>query len=547
MIYLKHKLIKIVKLSKIFFKFLTKILNFFIIFLIFFLFLLTKWLLKYFNFVSFDEILFNIFMPIKGTEQNLIDQFLKLCLIPSLVLSIIVFFIFNKLFNLIQKNSKNIIGHYLFNKNRRFNIYISNKNLIFMLNIKNIKLKFNVSRNLIKIFLIVVEMFFLNISISYGIRHLKIDQYFKQNYQNSNFIQNHYVDPKKVKISFPKVKRNLIYIFAESMESSFFSKELGGNENFNLMQPITELCEQNLNFSHNEKFGGAFSTFGSTFTTAGLVSQTLGIPLKIDSKIINIQKNHSCFLNNVYGLGNILKKAGYNQLFLIGSDKSFGNRDILMKNHGNFKIFDYFSAIKEKKIDSNYKVWWGFEDSKLFKFAKEKLSQLSNKKQPFNLTILTTNTHCPEGFIEKNCETKFSDQYSNAIYYSVKQINSFIKWVQKQPFYKNTTIVVVGDHLSMATKHFEKWSNKFDRTIFNLFINYKSNLVKSKNRIFNSLDLFPTTLASLDVNIQGNRLGLGTNLFSSLKTLSEIYGIKFLNAEFKKNSNFYNMNFIYKK
>ena len=35
------------------------------------------------------------------------------------------------------------------------------------------------------------------------------------------------------------------------------------------------------------------------------------------------------------------------------------------------------------------------------------------------------------------------------------------------------------------------------------------------------MDLFPTTLGALGAQIEGERLGLGTNLFSNRETLSE--------------------------
>ena len=41
------------------------------------------------------------------------------------------------------------------------------------------------------------------------------------------------------------------------------------------------------------------------------------------------------------------------------------------------------------------------------------------------------------------------------------------------------------------------------------------------------------------VNIEGNRLGIGTNLFSDSKTLAEEMGIDKLNTELKKNSAYY--------
>lgn len=58
-------------------------------------------------------------------------------------------------------------------------------------------------------------------------------------------------------------------------------------------------------------------------------------------------------------------------------------------------------------------------------------------------------THFPDGFLEKDAPTPFDKQYSNVIFHSQKQIYDFVKWIQAQDFYDNTTIVLTGDHLSM--------------------------------------------------------------------------------------------------
>ena len=50
------------------------------------------------------------------------------------------------------------------------------------------------------------------------------------------------------------------------------------------------------------------------------------------------------------------------------------------------------------------------------------------------------------------------------------------------------------------------------------------------------MDAFPTTLAAIGVEIEGNRLGLGTNLFSSEQTLTERFGIEKEEKELNKQS-----------
>jgi phosphoglycerol transferase len=56
--------------------------------------------------------------------------------------------------------------------------------------------------------------------------------------------------------------------------------------------------------------------------------------------------------------------------------------------------------------------------------------------------------------------------------------------------------------------------------------------------------MFPTTLAALGVQIEGDRLGLGTNLFSAKQTLCEMYGFEALDWELQKRSEFYNTRFL---
>ena len=51
--------------------------------------------------------------------------------------------------------------------------------------------------------------------------------------------------------------------------------------------------------------------------------------------------------------------------------------------------------------------------------------------------------------------------------------------------------------------------------------------------------MFPTTLASIGVEIEGNKLGLGVNLFSKEETLIEKLGYNKFNKEISKKSKYY--------
>ena len=65
-----------------------------------------------------------------------------------------------------------------------------------------------------------------------------------------------------------------------------------------------------------------------------------------------------------------------------------------------------------------------------------------------------------------------------------------------------------------------------------------------KYRNVTTIDIFPTTLAALGVEIDGDRLGLGTNAFSDRQTLIEELGEENFGTELKKYSRYYNDVFV---
>ena len=81
----------------------------------------------------------------------------------------------------------------------------------------------------------------------------------------------------------------------------------------------------------------------------------------------------------------------------------------------------------------------------------------------------------------------------------------------------------------------ENIDQNYERRVYTAYIN-AGKAKSDKERKYTTFDDFPTTLAALGVQIEGNRLGLGTNLFSTEKTLTEIFGIEKENSELKHRS-----------
>ncbi len=379
----------------------------------------------------------------------------------------------------------------------------------------------------------------------YGYQEFNLKQLYYAYFTDSDFIEINYADPRETKITFPEQKRNIIHIYLESMENSYLSKDLGGYMEMNLMPELTELSYEGVTFSDtSNRFGGPLTATGTQWSVASMVNMTTGLPMKVPAEP-NAYGTADSFLPGAYTFGEILRDAGYEQTVMIGSDANFGGLTYFFTNHGEYKIMDYRYAIKNGLIPEDYKVWWGFEDDKLYEFAKEEITRLYETGKPFNFTMETADTHRPGGYLSENAPTPYDDHYANAIAYSSEQTVEFVKWIQQQPFYENTTIVLIGDHLSMDTDFFEDFDSNYKRTQFNLILNAAPEVADTKsdrfvNRQYANFDMFPTILASMGVEIKGDRLGIGTNLFSDKDTIFEEYGTDKVNMELEKKSDFYN-------
>lgn len=386
----------------------------------------------------------------------------------------------------------------------------------------------------------------LILSVFVFIFRFEVFSYIVTSSTDSDFIEENYVDPESVDLEFPEQKRNLIYIFLESMENTFADTTAGGKVTDNFIPELTKLREENISFSNNESiYGGALSFMGTTWTAAALVSQTSGVTVKVPVFQESYGGKNS-FMPGIVTIGDILEANGYNQIVLFGSDARFAARDYYFTEHGNYNIVDIVSLKEEGRLDPDYIKWWGFEDAKLFAYAKEELTKLSESDEPFNFTMLTADSHFPDGYLCEECPDTYEGQYPNVLACSSSMLYEFINWIKEQPFYENTTIVLSGDHLTMDPNFLVDIDEDYTRTVYNCIINSAVTPVKATNREFGVFDMFPTTLGAMGVKIEGNRLGLGTNLFSSQETLTEKYGFEFLDEEMLKESEYYQKQFFKK-
>ncbi|MFV0392888.1 MAG: sulfatase-like hydrolase/transferase [Coprobacillaceae bacterium] len=468
------------------------------------------WGNRTFSVKALAQIIFHLKVPMSGTDNGIYLDWFIWCVPASIVATIIIdvfFFMIHKLFRRKKELQENISKHI----RKRF-VWIGS-------------------------FSIVITLIFTLINYDvYG--------YFTNVIQKTDLYEQYYVDPSTANITFPEKKRNLIHIYLESIESTYTSTASGGAYENGYMDDLETLANDNINFSNNNMIGGSTTIDGTQWTIAAMVAQSAGIPLILPIEGNSYGKN-SLFLPGSYTIGEILQEQGYNQEFLTGSDSDFAGTSNFFSQHGDYDIMDYSRAKEEGRIPEDYfDGFWGYEDKKLFTFAKEDILELAESGEPFNMTMVTIDPHTPDGQLDETCPSNFSSQYENVIACQSSQVYEFVEWAKQQDFYENTTIVITGDHNSMASKFFDGLDSNYIRTPYNVIINSAVEPENEKNRLFTTMDWYPTILASLGVEIEGDKLGLGTNLFSNKKTLLEEVGFDYLSNEVQKTSDFYNHEII---
>lgn len=467
---------------------------------------LTIWAITTYDSLNLSEMIYHLRVPVTGTSSGLVVDGAVSTLIPAVLATAL----FGILIWPVKEDSRFAVG------------------------IRSKKWRTHLSKGIV-IVLVLLEIFLVQYNLDvYG--------YVKAQFTYSSFIEDNYVDAEEV-LQAPSRKRNLVFIYLESMETTFMDKDSGGSMDQNLLTGLTELAAENINFSHHDKIGGFRNSSGTSWTAGAIFGSSTGLPLKLPISVNGISKIED-FFPGVTSLGDILHSDGYTNMLMIGSDSTFAGKRMFFDQHGNYLIKDLCWAQKAGLVTQDYEGEWGFEDYKLFDLAKEELTHLASKEKPFAFTMLTLDTHFENDEVCPYCPDTYDNNYFNNLSCSDSLVTNFVLWLQEQDFYENTTVIIVGDHLTMNADCFEDLPDE-ERAIYNCFLNAAAVPSNTKNREFMATDIFPTTLAALGYKIEGDRLGLGTNLFSDKKTLAEEYGVEELDERFLDRSHFYEDKFIF--
>jgi phosphoglycerol transferase MdoB-like AlkP superfamily enzyme len=231
-------------------------------------------------------------------------------------------------------------------------------------------------------------------------------------------------------------KPNIILVICESF--SAYKSSMWGNP-LNPTPYFDSLCKQGIFFDH---------CFTPSYGTArGVWATVTGIP--------DVEAPKTSSRNPVIVDQNTILNSfhGYEKFYFIGGSASWANiRGLLKYNIDGLKLYEQ-DDYNAEKIDV-----WGISDKNVFLNANKILGQ---QKKPFFAIIQTADNHrpytiptedlnefrkvdLPEDSLKKY--GFFSNDELNAFRYTDFSYRKFIEAAQKQPYFKNTVFVFVGDH-----------------------------------------------------------------------------------------------------
>lgn len=263
---------------------------------------------------------------------------------------------------------------------------------------------------------------------------------------------------------------------------------------------------------------------GSEWTVGGLIATSCGTPLLQETSISGNTALFSSLLNETDCLGDILARADYRQTFMGGASLNFAGKGRFFKSHQFDRILGREELLAQLP-DPDYVNGWGLYDDSLFAMALKEFDTLSASASPFNLTLLTVDTHHPNGEPSASCPAY--PTIDNSILHSVHctdyLIGNFIDSLEQHPAFADTLVVLMSDHLAMRNNAFGLFPEGYERK--RLFIALNSEIKGSIDTLASPMDVAPTILELIGVQHDSQFLAGGNLLQDSHRAISNTVAI----------------------
>lgn len=295
--------------------------------------------------------------------------------------------------------------------------------------------------------------------------------------------------------------KNLVLIYLEGLEEHYLNESVFPD----LTPNLHRLNEEGLQIDN------FFPVRGSMWTMGGLVSSLCGTPLESESLLGGNQIMFSNFLDRAICLPDVLDQAGYRQVYVGGATLGFAGKGNFFETHSYDKVLGK-EELEGHLPDPGYQGQWGLFDDSMFEFALAEYAELAASSEPFNLTMLTVDTHQPVAEKSASCGSypHLDNEMLHAVHCTDFLLGAFIQQLKTFEAYEDTLVVITSDHLTMGTNAWSDFPDDDERFLyFNVLNSGMSHVPAEEAR---PMDLAPSILHLLGVEHNAPFLA-GRNLF----------------------------------
>ncbi len=310
---------------------------------------------------------------------------------------------------------------------------------------------------------------------------------------NSSFLENGLFRIKRHIDNPGQEKRlNIMLIMVESLSARYLG--VFGHKKHNTPN-LDELAGQSLFFTRFYATG--------TRTTRGLEAVTLSIPPTPGRSIVKRLGHES----NLWSLGKVLKKKGYDVRFLYGGRGYFDNMNAFFSGNG-YEVIDQSRVPDEEMVFTNA---WGMSDEDLYRQAIRAADKSWATGRPFLQHIMTTSNHRPYTYPDGRIDIPSGSGRSGAVRYTDWAIGDFLAKARQKPWFRDTLFVIVADHCASSAGKVDLPIKKYH---IPLFIYAPEHIKPAKvDKLASQIDLAPTLLAML--NMDYDSVFFGRNIFTT--------------------------------
>lgn len=279
---------------------------------------------------------------------------------------------------------------------------------------------------------------------------------------------------------------NVVVILMESMSANLLEVEEKGQS---ITPYLHELMAKSYYF---ENFYSA-----GNHTNHGVMASLFGMPALFDR---NMMKNVDIPL--CQGLPYTLRDKGYRTMFFMSHESQYDNMNAFLRENGVQEIYAQENYPVSARVNS-----FGVPDAFLLNYALDKINEEAGSGKPFQATVLTISNH-PPYIVPDEFKKVSSDPKYQIVAYADHSIRRFMEEAAKEPWFKNTIFVLLGDHGKVLGSNSYEMPLSFNHIPLIIYSPALPDAPRRMKMMGGQVDVFPTLMGLLNMPWVNNTFGV---------------------------------------